>query len=154
VPGRAKRTELPRRERRYRFVLTPLADAMFQLLIFFMLSSSLTPYSLLTIRSAPENATIDEGGAGGGDAPPPAGPTIGDASTALWTIEEGAIVIAGTSFDFEVLPDLAAALGEADDAADVILIVRDSARMQDITSVLEALQAANIGSVQITSGAI
>jgi len=41
----------PRSPARYRFVLTPLADAMFQLLIFFMLSSNLAPYSLLTIRS-------------------------------------------------------------------------------------------------------
>ncbi len=40
---------LPKSERRYTFALTPLADAMFQLLIFFMLSTSLTPYSLLTI---------------------------------------------------------------------------------------------------------
>jgi biopolymer transport protein ExbD len=42
------------RPRKYGFALTPLADAMFQLLIFFMLSSSLSPYSLIALtRGAP-----------------------------------------------------------------------------------------------------
>ena len=42
---------LPRRNRRYRFSMTPLADVMFQLLIFFMLSANLAAYSLLPLRS-------------------------------------------------------------------------------------------------------
>ena len=42
---------LPRRERRYRFSMTPLADVMFQLLVFFMLSANITPYSLIDIRT-------------------------------------------------------------------------------------------------------
>lgn len=154
MPGRSKKTELPRRERRYRFVLTPLADAMFQLLIFFMLSSSLTPYSLLTIRSAPKDATIDDGGSGGAESTPDSGPTIGDADTQLWTIEEGGVTIAGSRFGMDALPELTEAISAADEPADVILIVRESARMQDITSVLEALQAARITSVQITRGVL
>ena len=48
----SRRAPLPERPRRYKFAMTPLADAMFQLLIFFMLSSSLAPYSLITLKTA------------------------------------------------------------------------------------------------------
>ena len=56
----SRRAPLPERPRRYRFVLTPLADAMFQLLIFFMLSSSLAPYSLITLKTAPQDVADSE----------------------------------------------------------------------------------------------
>jgi len=142
---------LPARKPSYRFVLTPLADAMFQLLIFFMLSSSLTPYSLLTLQTAPQ-------------APGEAAPGQADeaaqvaeaapADVALWTVDVGAVIVGGQRFEFDALPDLAGALGSASAPADVILLIRKSAQMQDITTVLEALQEASVGSVQITSGAL
>ena len=52
---------LPRRERRVsRFSMTALADVLFQLLIFFMLSSNLSAYAMLPLRSG---ALQSEGGA-------------------------------------------------------------------------------------------
>ena len=42
------------RKRRFQFMLTPLVDVMFLLLIFFMLSSQTAPYSLLQILAGRE----------------------------------------------------------------------------------------------------
>ena len=136
--------DLPRRTRRYGFALTPLADAMFQLLIFFMLTSSLTAYSLLTIRSgtAGDAAT---GGGGQGDAPPALA-----ADAAIWNIGEGAIVAGGQTFDFTALPDLARAIA-ATQGAQILLIARADAQVQDLTTVLEALTLAGVEGVQIAS---
>lgn len=146
----ARQSKLPELRRRYRFALTPLADAMFQLLIFFMLSSSLTPYSLITLRSGAEVAV--EGGAEeqSSQSPPPEDIQVVSAETVLWTIDFGAVIANGTVFDPEDLFDLADALGTEDAPANVVLIVRDTALVQDIASVLEALQTANIASVQVT----
>lgn len=141
---------LPERRRNYRFSLTPLADAMFQLLIFFMLSAGLTPYSLLTLQSAPAQAQTSGTTAEGGEAErqPPAPP----GETALWTIEAEAVLVGGQRFGFDALDDLAGALGSGTAPADVVLIVRPSARVQDITTVLARLSAANVGSVQVSTG--
>ena len=79
---------LPRHTGRYNFVLTPLADAMFQLLIFFMLSSNLAPYSLLTVRTG---VTGQEGAqASGQDIPD----EIAEAppNAAIWTVGAGEVV--------------------------------------------------------------
>ena len=138
----------PRSPARYRFVLTPLADAMFQLLIFFMLSSNLAPYSLLTIRSG---TTGDPAGAEAGEAvvedQPPA--PLGD--VAIWNVDAGNVVVGGQEFGFDLLADLATALNAAGDAA-VILVVRNDANVQDLSSVLEALSAADVNNIQNAGG--
>ena len=143
--------ELPERKRNYRFALTPLADAMFQLLIFFMLSSGLTPYSLLTVQSAPGAPTTEA--AAGGDAdtsePPPAQAAQ---EVALWTIEAEAVIVRGQRFGFDALDDLADALGVAGAPSEVVLIVRPTAQVQDITTVLARLSAANVTAVQVSTG--
>ena len=147
----SSRIVLPERRRSYRFALTPLADAMFQLLIFFMLSTSLTPYSLLTVQSAQAPQTQQAAAAGQAqDAPeqPAASP---QPDVALWTLEAETIIAGGQRFDFDALPDLAQALGAPGVPAAVILIVRPSARVQDITTVLATLRAAEVGSVQVSS---
>ena len=147
-----RRSKLPERPPRYRFALTPLADAMFQLLIFFMLSSSLTPYSLITLRSGSEVAVEGEAGQETAEAqtPPPEDIQVVSGETVLWTIDHNAIIANGTVFDPEDLFALAEALGSEEAPADVVLIVRDEAQVQDVASVLEALQTANIASVQVT----
>lgn len=138
------KVSLPRHTGRYNFVLTPLADAMFQLLIFFMLSSNLAPYSLLTIRS----------GISGEEGAQPSGAEIPDqlnqppANAAIWTVEAGQVVAGGQRFDPDQLPALAQALALQPDAA-VVLILRDTALVQDLSTVLEALTAAGVVSVQI-----
>lgn len=135
----------PRSNRGYRFVLTPLADAMFQLLIFFMLSSNLAPYSLQIIRSG--SAGEDTGGNGEqlseAQTPP--------ADAAIWTVDADQIIAGGQRFSRSDLPALAEALSAGGNAS-VVLILRDAAMVQDLSSVLEALTVAGIESVQIASG--
>lgn len=138
---------LPRPRRRYRFALTPLADAMFQLLIFFMLSSSLTPYSLLTMQSAPAPG----GAAGAAASPSPEAAAPGaSGATALWRLEAGQVVTGGQRFDFAALPDLGAALNVTGaPPAQVILLITPGARVQDVATVLAGLTAAGISAVQL-----
>ena len=138
----------PRSQAKYRFVLTPLADAMFQLLIFFMLSSNLAPYSLLTIRSG---TTGEEGGGDAlGEQPAEEIPTPpGD--VAIWNVDAGSVTVGGQAIGFDRLSDLAAAMNANGDAA-IILVVRAEANVQDLSSVLEALAAAEISNIQIAGG--
>jgi biopolymer transport protein ExbD len=143
---------LPERRRRYGFALTPLADAMFQLLIFFMLSSGLTPYSLLKLQSADGDTTIETTAVPDVNASDVL-PDAGQVETALWTIEAEAVIVGGQRFGFEALDELAKSLGVAGTPADVLLIIRSSAQVQDVSTVLARLSAANVGSVQITTGA-
>ncbi len=127
-------TLLPPAPRRgYGFALTPLADAMFQLLIFFMLSSSQVPYSLLTLA------------AGDGPGRGTAGESVQQpgSEAALWSIDAGAVVASGQRFNFDELPDLATALVAAGTDR-VVLFARDSARVQDVVAVTEALAAAGV----------
>ena len=146
----ARKKKLPERPPRYRFALTPLADAMFQLLIFFMLSSSLTPYSLITLRSGAAVAVEDQAGAEEATPPPAEEQDVVSADTELWTIDYQAVYVRGQRWDPENLLELAAALGSDEAPVDVALIVRDAAEVQDVASVLEALQGANIASVRVT----
>lgn len=151
----SRRMKLPERPRRYRFAMTPLADAMFQLLIFFMLSSSLNPYSLITLRSGAEVAVEGEAGAeeAAAQTPPPENIQTVSGETVLWTVDYQAVISNNILFDRndpEKLFDLAEALGTEEAPADVVLIVRPTAQVQDVAWVLEALQNAHIRSVQVT----
>ncbi|MEM8592227.1 MAG: biopolymer transporter ExbD [Pseudomonadota bacterium] len=146
------RQPLPELPRRYRFALTPLADAMFQLLIFFMLSSSLTPYSLITLKSGPpeteapeEDDSINTNTGGAGDGPPatPELPT-------LWTVGRDTVLASGQTYRIDQLVELAEAIGSQGAETDIILIVREDARVQDVASAMEALENADIQALQIT----
>jgi biopolymer transport protein ExbD len=138
------RLALPERRRNYRFALTPLADAMFQLLIFFMLSASLTPYSPLTLQSAPPDLdeTATPGEQGGGRSAP--------TDMAIWTLRAGQLDVAGQSFELAAVDGLAAALGRNGAPAGVVLVVKDEARVQDLATVLAKLQAAEVAAVQVS----
>jgi biopolymer transport protein ExbD len=138
---------LPRSPARYRFVLTPLADAMFQLLIFFMLSSNLAPYSLLTIRNGTTGDTT--GTDAGADPVEEIAAPLGQ--VAIWNVDAGNVIVGGQKFGFEVLSDLAAALNANNDAS-IILVVRTEANVQDLSSVLESLAAAGVSNIQIAGG--
>ncbi len=144
------RLPLPRRRPNYRFGFTAFADTMFQLLIFFILSSSLTPYSLLTLRSAPPPG--DGAAAPGEETTAEPGSGAGPGQVALWTVTPGGLVVGGEEFGFEMLPALAGALGTDTAPAEVVLILRAAARVQDVATVLAALQKANVGAVRISSG--
>ena len=142
--------EAPVRQRRHRFPMTALADAMFQLLIFFMLASSLTPYSLLPLQNGA--APVEVGTGGTDPAQAPASPSINEDSI-VWTVSTESVAIGGQDFAFDRLGALARALGTPALPADVIVLVSDDATIQDLTTVLEALRLGDVASVRIaTSG--
>lgn len=132
----------PRNPKRYRISLTPLADAMFNLLIFFMLSSNITPYSLLPLKGSTALPGGDAGAAGT-DAPQPLG-----ADTAIWTVSEGQIIAGGQEFGIDRITELTQSLTLLGTTS-IVLIVRPEAKVQDLTSVLEALSAGGITQVQL-----
>ncbi|MFQ1701445.1 ExbD/TolR family protein [Loktanella agnita] len=135
----------PRSTTRYRFALTPLADAMFQLLIFFMLTSSLTPYALLTIRTGaePGSAANDPS-----QSTPDEQPVLPGANAQIWSVEQGQIIANGQPIPFDQLSAFAAAVAQ-NEAAEIVLVMQTSAQVQDLTSVLEALTAAGVSAVQL-----
>ncbi len=138
------RLPLPSRDRgRLRVPLTPLADAMFQLLIFFMLASNLTPYSTLVLQGGPATAGVAGGGGTGGTAP--ASPD----GTTLWTVEADGLRVGGQRFALDDIPDLASALPAG---ASIVLVLRDAARVSDVAAVLERLTGSGIAAVRIASG--
>jgi len=135
-----------RNPKRYRIALTPLADAMFQLLIFFMLSANTAPYSLISLKGA----AATPGGTGGngiGAAEPAPGSDV-----TVWTVQAGSVIAGGQAFDMDKLADLTAALS-ASGTTNITLIVRPQALVQDLTSVLEALTAAGIVDIQLAGRA-
>ncbi len=130
-----------RNPKRYRISLTPLADAMFNLLIFFMLSSNITPYSLLPLKGT---TSLPGTGAGDGtDAPQPAG-----AEAAIWTVTSGEVIAGGQAFNMDRIGDLTESLTLAGTTS-IMLIVRPEAQVQDLTTVLESLSAGGITQVQL-----
>lgn len=149
----SQRASLPERKRSYKFVLTPLADAMFQLLIFFMLSTSLTPYSLITLKTAtgpaPDAEAAQSAGAGT-DMTQAAPPPSSRADITLWTLNNGTVRTAGQDYAISQLALLAQAIGSQATPGQVVLIVGEAARVQDIAQALEALESANVAGVQIT----
>ena len=154
VAGGQKRPGLvlPRRNRRYRFSMTPLADVMFQLLIFFMLSANIAPYSMLDVRTGALSG-------GGGTTPDPdsetqPGRTTDIRSTAVWTLDEtGTILASGQRFEPARLAALADAL-TAQGTRDVLVVLKRDVAVQQLVTVLQTLAARGITSVQIASGGI
>lgn len=126
----------PPAPRRAAFALTPLADIMFQLLIFFMLSTSLAPYALLPVveRVAP---------AAGAEAlpPSPAPPALAPAEPAVWHLGRGSLRAGDSEIGLEALPAALEALAEAG-VAEVLLFVTEAAETQDLVAVLQEVRLA------------
>jgi len=136
--------ELPRRKpNRMRVPLTSLADTMFQLLIFFMLASNLTPYSNLLLQGGPSN--VGAPGGGGDDTGTQAAAAPG---TVLWTVEADGLLVGGQAFALDDIADLAATLPAG---AQVVLILRERARVRDVATVLERLRGRGIAAVRIAA---
>lgn len=150
MSARPRRIELPRSTRRYRFSLTPLADTMFQLLVFFMLSANLMPYSLLTIRTGtlaggPSLAMGEAAGQRmGSDAADPM-------ATAVWSVNADSIVANGQRFALDRVPTLAEAL-QRQGTSEVLLVSQKGATVQMLVSILEILAANHITTVRVADG--
>jgi len=151
-------TPLPSRPRTYRFALTPLADAMFQLLIFFMLTSSLTPYSLVTLRggadetnqAAESTEPAPQQTEDASAPPPPPTNAQGQDGVTVWTLNNGTVSVNDQTFGITQLTGLAKAIGTQDDPGKIIILVTQEARVQDIAAAIEALNSAKVDAVQIT----
>lgn len=152
----ARVAPLPERPRRYRFSLTPLADAMFQLLIFFMLSSSLTPYSLVTLRGSPpevdytEDTDVALPEAEDESATTPASTGADEPQITIWKLGDGVVTVKGQIFEISQLHRFAEAIATQGAPARIVIMVGELARVQDIATAIEALDTADVESVQIT----
>lgn len=135
------------RPRRYSFALTPLADAMFQLLIFFMLSSSLSPYSLIALTGGAAAGQSPVEGQARADAavPDPA------AKLVVWNLMRGRIRSGDQTIALADLPLLIPAL-IAEGVSEVLIFPTRAATVQDIATVLELLGSRGIAKVRLVSG--
>jgi biopolymer transport protein ExbD len=128
----------------YGFALTPLADAMFQLLIFFMLSSSLSPYSVIALTGgAAAGQSLITGLADPlADSPNPDAPVI-------WHLSRGQVRAGDQVYALDELADLGSAL---DAVAEVLVFPARNATVQDIATVLEVLGKHGVGLVRLVPG--
>lgn len=134
------------RARRYGFSFTPLADAMFQLLVFFMLTSSLAPYSLMTLTPG-SAGNISAAGA----APDARQNATDKERVAIWSVGRGTLRAGGDKVDLGNIHGLVDPLiNEGLDR--VVLLTGRSATVQDVAAVLEALTLAHVPIVQVVAG--
>lgn len=125
------------RKQTARFMLVPLIDVIFLLLTFFMLSSSIDPYSSLML------------GEYGQQSKAPAEPTRPFARPDLiLSVSRGSVQSNGRTV---ALAEIAPALADMRlaGAQSVIVFTRTSATVQDIVTVLDALKKASFTSVTI-----
>jgi biopolymer transport protein ExbD len=122
---------LGRRQRRAAFVLTPLIDVMFLLLIFFMMSSQISPYSLISIGGI---STADE---------PASAPSPDSRTDLVLRVSAGFVGIDGERVPVSALRTALGQWGPGERTGALVLPDR-SATVQDVVDVLEALQAAGI----------
>ena len=141
--------EIPVRSRQSRFPMTALADAMFQLLIFFMLASSLTPYSLLPLQAGP--AKSQETGTSAATDPNLVSNSNDSSDAIVWSLGARTVTIQAQPFGFDRLDALVGGLGTPTAPADVIIVVTEDASVQDLTTVLEALRLGDVESVRIAA---
>lgn len=134
------------RPRRYAFPLTPLADAMFQLLVFFMLSSSLAPYSLIPLTGGAAGSSQIEG-----QAAPQAEPPDPGARVLIWHLSRGQVRAGDVVLPLTDLRGLIPAL-QAEPGIGVLIFPSPAATVQDLAAVTEVLAVAGVTRVQIVSG--
>lgn len=127
----------PEAPRRPRFALMPLIDIMFLLLIFFMLSSQISPYSLLPVGAVESQTRA------------PAGERAAGAALAL-VVSNGFVRIRGERVAAVQLRTLLEGF-VAEGASDFVVIATEAASVQDIVSTLEALRAAAAGNVTLVT---
>lgn len=138
--------KLPEPQRNYRFALTPLADVMFQLLIFFMLTSNLLPYAFLTLKSAPANGA--SGGTAAAAEQASASAALGS-DRAVWVIAAGQVAVGGVTLEMAAIDTLVAGLATVENFAGVLLVLSETARVQDLAEVLASLEKADVSLVAI-----
>lgn len=126
----------PARRRRASFVLTSLIDVIFLLVIFFMVSSQIVPFSLIPLAPGASPAL-----------PASPGPVPGPPPAAV-RILAGQVSIDGKTIAMKDLPEaLDALIGGGVDA--ILLIPGARSTVQDLVSTLEAGKDAGFASMTI-----
>ena len=129
-----------RGDRRSPFALTPLADVMFQLLIFFMLSTSLAPYSLITLGApaAPTGQSTAEEEAPGG----------GARSIVIWHVGRGELRAGAATLPLDALPQIIPELKEQG-LQEILLFTTPVATTQDVATVIEAIRVGEVAKLRL-----
>lgn len=128
---------------RPRFMLTPLVDVMFLLLIFFMLSSQTSPYSLLDVAAQGQAAATTP------TASPATTPAKG-AGEMIVSIARGYVRFNGARVE---LAELGAAIDRFKSAGyrRAVVTTAQSATVQDVVSVLEALEKSDLAEMRLVT---
>ncbi|MDO5622832.1 MAG: biopolymer transporter ExbD [Paracoccus sp. (in: a-proteobacteria)] len=138
---------MPARPMPRAFPMTAMADMLFQLLIFFMLTANLTPFAMLDFRTGQLSGRADSATEGS----TPAEPAMDARRTAIWTLGTTGLVSGGQHFALDQLPALADALADLG-TPHLLIVLRPDVPVRDVILVLEALQLRGITAVQIADG--
>lgn len=129
------------RRRRAPFALTPLADIMFQLLIFFMLSTSLAPHALM-ILSPPRAPSSEDT-----TSSVPTG-SLERSAQVIWHLGRGEVRSGAARIGLDQVEDAIAQL--AQDGTEVLtVIVAADAQVQDLSDLVEAIHVGGLVRVQL-----
>jgi biopolymer transport protein ExbD len=130
-------THQPRRKPA--FALTPLADIMFQLLIFFMLSTTLAPYALIPLGApaAPATANAPANASGGGSQ-----------NLVIWHVGAGEVRAGQSTVPMTSLPQIITQL-KAGGLHEILLFTSATATMQDVATVIEAIRVGEVPRVRL-----
>ncbi len=130
---------LPALHRRRRISLTPLVDVIFLLLIFFMLTTQIAPFSLISLTGA---ARTDS------QSPPVEPKPIVQKHDILIVVLNGGVAING---QVVLHADIDQALAQArnNGAETAIISPRSNANVQDLITVLEAVKKATFRSISL-----
>lgn len=131
---------LPPPPRRWRpsFVLTSLIDIIFLLVIFFMVSSQIVPYSVLPIGALAAGDTQSAA-----SPPVPAGPP-----PVAVRILQGRAMIGGDTVPIDGLPRAMADL-KSRGITSILLLPSASATVQDVVTALEGAKDAELANVTV-----
>ncbi len=132
----------PPRRRAKGFMLIPLVDVIFLLLTFFMLASSIDPFSLLTLDDYRGRA---QGALTRAPAKPQPAPDL------IISVGRGIVQANGAPVPLGGFAGAAAALRKQG-LNRVLVFTRPEATVQDIVSVIDALKKASFPAVVIRSG--
>lgn len=130
----------PLRQKQKGFVLTSLIDVIFLLLVFFMLSSQIAPYSLLTVS----------GGASQQESTTQAAPSVPANATSdmMFIVSRGHVRAGSETIPLDQLPAALKRLRDGKQLNATVLTTR-SATVQDIVTALEIFETARIASVRL-----
>lgn len=131
-------------KKRVRFVLTPLIDVIFLLLIFFMLSTHIAPYSLMDFSSQ----RYSEQETKRPDSLPSEDKDAENDNPLLLRLLHGHVRLGQESYPVDNLSVLMDELTGKDIQSVQILLAR-SVEMQDMVRLLEELKASGMGHVSV-----